>query len=136
MFKINKIHPMFSGVVTTATRYKGDQHAQTESGLLIDTRKLDGMMNPYQVVLSVGGLEHTLKEGDIVCINFSRYVVPEHRPGKIENNIESDDLSYSYRFPSVTVNGQECLFLQSNDIEYYMRPSEGDCEIDDGGLLQ
>ena len=136
MFKIKKIHPMFTGVVTTATRFVGDQHYKTESGILYDTRKMDGMMNPLQRVVSVGNMVKDLKEGDIVCIDFSRYAIPDHRPGKIENNVETDQLGYKYSFPVVNIDGQECLFLQNNDITYYMCPEQGDCEIDDGGLLQ
>lgn len=136
MFKIKKIHPMFTGVVTTATRFVGDQHYKTESGILYDTRKMDGMMNPLQRVVSVGNMVKDLKEGDIVCIDFSRYAIADHRPGKIENNVETDQLGYKYSFPVVNIDGQECLFLQNNDITYYMCPEQGDCEIDDGGLLQ
>ena len=135
MLKIKKIHPMFTGVLTTSTRYKGEQFME-KNGLILDTRKLDGMANPMQRVVAVGDSVRELKEGDIVCINFSRYVVPDHRPGKIENNIEHDNLGYKYVMPVVEMGGQEYYLLQANDISYYMRPSEGDCEIDGGGLLQ
>ena len=134
MFKIKKVHPMFNSIVTTAKRYVGEEAATTNSGLIIDTRKLDGSLNNYQTVLAVGNTVHELKEGDVVSINFSRYAVARHIPGKIEDNIETDNLSYDYRIPMVEVDGQKCLLLQTNDIEYYMEP--GDYEVDGGGLFQ
>lgn len=126
---------MFNGIITTAMRYVGDQKEKVGS-LIIDTRKLDGMMNPYQTVVEVGPHENVLKPGDVVYINFSRYAKSRHVPGKIEDNVQSDNLSYAYEIPSVNINGIDHLMIQGNDVMYFMRPSEGDIVIDDGGLLQ
>ena len=134
MFKIKKVHPMFNSIVTTAKRYVGEEAAVTDSGLIVDTRKMDGSLNNFQTVLFVGSTVHDVKPGDVVYINFDRYAIIKHTPGKLEDNIETDTMSYTYQIPMVEVDGQKCLRLQTNDIEYFMEP--GDYEVDGGGLFQ
>lgn len=132
MFKINKVRPLFTGIVTTARRYVGEM--KTASGLLLDTTRMEGTLNPYQVVVSVGDMCKDLKPGDVVKINFKRYAKAQHRPGAIDegNNIQSDNLSITYEIPMINLNGQEHLFIQNNDIEYVVE----EYEVDEGGLFQ
>jgi hypothetical protein len=122
---------MFTGVVTTARRYVGD--TTTKGGLLLDTTKMEGTMNPFQWVVSVGPMVKDLKEGDIVSINFKRYAKAQHLPGAIENNVQSDNLSVVYDIPMINIDGVEYLYLQNNDIEFVVEEYDG---IDEGGLLQ
>lgn len=134
MFTIKGVKPMFNGIVTTARRYVGD--TTTKGGLLLDTKKMDGSMNPFQWVVSVSDMVANstgLKKGDIVNINFKRYAKVNHVPGAIENNVQSDNMSISYEIPMIDIEGVEYLFLQSNDIEFIVTDYEG---IDEGGLLQ
>ena len=133
MFKIKKIHPMFTGVVTTAVRYTSEE-AVNSSGLIVDTRKFMGAMNNYQTVIAVGPMVKEIKPGDVVCINFDRYAVASQRAGKLEDNIQDHTAEYSYRLPCIDLDGVKCLMIQSNDIEYYMQP--GDFEVDDGGVFE
>lgn len=132
-FKIKKIQPLFTGVVTTAKRYVGDQHADV-NGLILDTRKMDGSLNPYQTVVSVGTTVHDIKEGDVVKINFKRYAKAKHTPGAIDEaeNKQFDNLSLTYEIPMIVIDGQEYLLLQNNDIEYIVT----EYEVDEGGLFQ
>ena len=132
-FKVKKIRPLFTGVVTTAKKYVGDQHADV-NGLILDTRRMDGSLNPYQTVISVGSMIKDLKEGDIVKINFKRYAKAKHTPGAIDEaeNKQFDNMSITYEIPMVVLDEQECLFIQNNDIEYVVE----DYEVDEGGLLQ
>ena len=46
MFTIKGVKPMFNGIVTTARRYVGD--TTTRGGLLLDTKKMEGTMNPFR----------------------------------------------------------------------------------------
>ena len=134
MFTIKGVKPMFNGIVTTARRYVGD--TTTKGGLLLDTKKMDGSMNPFQWVVSVSDMVANstgLKKGDIVNINFKRYAKVNHVPGAIENNVQSDNMSLSYEIPMIDIEGVEYLFLQSNDIEFIVTDYEG---IEEGGLLQ
>ena len=129
MFKIKKVKPMFTGVITTARRYVGD--VKNEAGIIVN---MEGNLNPYQQVVSVGDMVHDVKEGDVVKLNFKRYAKAKHTPGAIdqENNIQADDMKMSYELPIITINDDICLYMQNNDIEYVVT----DYEVDEGGLFQ
>lgn len=132
MFKIKKVRPLFTGIITTAQKYVGE--VTTAGGLLLDTTRMSGSLNPYQTVVSVGDMCKDIKEGDVVKINFKRYAKAQHLPGAIDEaqNKQFDNMSITYEIPMINLDGQECLFLQSNDIEYVVT----DYEVDEGGLLQ
>ena len=69
MFTIEKVRPLFTGVVTTAKKYVGE--VKTAGGILLDTTRMEGSINPYQTVVSVGSMVQDVKEGEVVKINFS-----------------------------------------------------------------
>ena len=132
-FVIKKVRPLFTGVITTAKKYVGTQAAK-KGGLILDTRKMDGSLNPYQTVVSVGGTVRDVKEGDIVKINFSRYQVVKHVPGAIDEaeNKQFMNQNWDVEVPIIVIEDVEYLFLQDRDIEYVVT----DYEVDEGGLLQ
>ncbi len=132
MFEIKKVRPLFTGVVTTAKKYVGE--VTTAGGVIIDITRMYGSLNPYQTVISVGAMCKDVKEGDIVKINFKRYAKANHAPGAIDEaqNKQFDNLSVVYEIPMINLDGQECLFIQSNDIEYVVEKYT----VDEGGLLQ
>ena len=132
-FKVKKARPLFTGVFTTAKRYVGDQYADV-NGLIVDTRKSDGSINPYQKVVAVGSTVRDVKDGDIVYINFKRYENVKHLPGAINavENTQSTTMEADLSIPMVIIDDQECLFIQVNDIEFVVE----ECEVDEGGLLQ
>ena len=129
MFKIKKVKPLFTGVITTAMKYVGD--ITNAAGIIVN---MDGQLNPYQRVIAVGEMVHGLEEGKIVKLNFKRYAVAKHTPGAIDydKNLQADDMKMSYELPIIIIDGQTCLYMQNNDIEYIVE----DAEIDEGGLLQ
>ena len=129
MFKIKKVRPLFTSIVTTATRYVGE--TINKAGLIVPN-KMEGQLNPFQRVVSVGKMVNDIKEGDIVKLNFKRYLVPLQVPGKIEDNVQSSNMKGTYEIPMIDLDGVPHLFLQSNDVEFVVE----DCEIDEGGLLQ
>lgn len=131
-FTIKKVRPLFTGIVTTATKYVGE--VTTAGGLLLDTTRLSGSLNPYQTVIAVGDMCKDLQEGNIVKLNFKRYAKAKHVPGAIDEaeNKQFDNMSITYEIPMINLDGQECLFLQSNDVEYVVT----DYDVDEGGLLQ
>lgn len=132
-FKIKKVRPLFTGVITTAKKFIGDQ-ATKKGSVIVDTRKMDGTLNYYQTVVSVGSTVRDLKEGDIVKINFSRYAKAKHTPGAIDEaqNKQFDNLGWDYEIPIIIIEDIEYLFIQDRDIEYVVT----DYEVDEGGLLQ
>jgi hypothetical protein len=129
MFKIKKVKPLFSGVITTAKTYVGD--VTNEAGIIVN---MEGQLNPYQWVVAVGSMVQDIKEGDIVKLNFKRYAKAKHTPGAIDEgtNMQADDMRFSYELPIINIDGQTCLYMQNNDVEYIVV----DKEIDEGGLLQ
>ena len=132
MFKIKKVKPLFTGIVTTAQKYVGE--VTTAGGILLDTTRMEGSLNPYKRVISVGDMNKDIKEGDIIKINFKRYAKAQHLPGAIDEaqNKQFDNMSVVYEIPMINLDGQECLFIQSNDVEYIVT----EADIDEGGLLQ
>ena len=130
MFKIKKVRPLFTGVITTAQTYKGQM--TTAGGILLDTTKLEGTLNLYQQVVSVGTMVKDVKVGDVVRLNFNRYLQTKHVPGVIQDNVQSDNMSVQYSIPKIEMDGQDFLFIQANDIEYVVE----DYEVDEGGLFQ
>lgn len=130
-FTIKKVKPLFTGIITTAWKYVGDQFTN-QNGLLIDTRKMSGSINMFQKVVSIGTTVHGIKEGDIIKVNYDRYARAKHVPGKIEDNIQSDNLSATYEIPVIDINGVDHLFLQDRDVEYIVE----EYDVDEGGLIQ
>jgi len=132
--KIKKVRPMFTSVITTAKTYVGDQSFRNSSGLIIDTRKMDGDLNTFQTVIAVGTTVSGVKEGDIVKVNFKRYAKAQHVPGAIDEaeHKMTDKLSISYEIPMIVIDDEECLLLQNNDIEYVIE----EYEADESGLIQ
>lgn len=136
MFKIKKVKPLFTGVVTTATRYVGDQYAN-HGGIILDTRKMAGSINPYQRVVAVGHMVPGVKEGDIVRINFKRYTYADHKPGKTEDTlgggkVQHDNYTANIEVPFIEIDGVNYLYIQNNDIEYVVE----EYEVGEGGLLE
>lgn len=131
MFKVKEVKPLFTGVITTAHVYSED--VRSESGLYLGTTKMAGAMNPYQWVVEVGPMVTGVKKGDIVKINFKRYMVVQHLKGKIEDNVQKDNLNAAYEIPYIEIDGKNYLWLQNNDLEYVVTDYEG---VSDGGLLE
>jgi hypothetical protein len=137
-FKIYKVRPLFTGVITTAITYKGE--LTTSGGVIIDTRKMEGNMNPYQTVVSVGPAASArgINEGDIVKINFKRYMKTQHAPGALDEaqNKQMDNMSWFTEIPMIIINDVEHLFIQDSDIEYVVEDYNREEVELSGGLLQ
>ena len=130
MYKISKIRPLFTGVVTTAYKYTDD--ARTQGGLIVGN-KLAGTLNPIQQVIAKGKMVSDVEEGEWVKLNFNRYLKAKHLPGAIEDNVQSDNMQAHYEIPMITLEGYgDCLFVQNNDIEFVIE--EG--TPNDGGLYE
>ena len=129
-FKIKKVRPMFTAVVTTARQFVDD--SETQGGLFNPFASAGGI-NYFQTVVAVGSTVAGVKEGDIVKLNFKRYAVAEQKPSGIDdNNVEKHKAVFTYYIPEIDIDGQRCLFLQNNDIECVVT----EYEVDESGLLQ
>lgn len=122
---------MFTGVITTAKHYVED--VKTKGGLY-NPYTLKGRLNPFQTVVAVGSTVTGVKDGDIVKLNFLRYARAEQKPTGIdlENNVQKHKAVIEYDIPTIDIDGQTCLFLQYNDIEYVIE----EYEADESGLIQ
>ena len=115
---------MFNRIITTMDVYEKDQY----NGHVIDTTKQKGSLKEYQTVLSVGTTVRDIKEGDLVCIDPTRYMVTKHRDKSLHNNIVGDEISIGYKFNTIKLDDKECLVLYDQDISFIVERYE---EIDD-----
>ena len=121
MIKIKKLRPMFTNIVTTMNSYEDD--VVTASGLL-DTTRQKGALKEYQTVIAVGNSVRDINIGDVVCINPIRYAKMKHKEGSLKNGVITDNPVIGYEFKTVTINDEECLYLQSQDIMYSFEGEE------------
>lgn len=120
MLKINKVKPMFTSIVTTMEVY--DQDIVSKG--LIDGNKRQGMLKEYQTVLAVGSSVRDIKEGDLVCINPSRFAVRKHEAGSLKDNVIADNPVVTYNFDVIEIGGKQCLLLQDRDINFIIEEYE------------
>lgn len=121
MIKVKKIKPMFTALITTMDKYEADVF--TGSGL-IDATKQQGGLKEYQKVLAIGSSVRDLKEGDLVCINPSRFAVKKHKEGTLKDGVISDNPVVTYNFDIVEMDGNQCLLLQDRDIDFIIEEYE------------
>lgn len=117
---LKKIKPMFNRIVTTMDSYEEDQVV----GGVIDSRKTKGTMKEYQTVIAVGDTVRGIQEGDVVCINPTRYAVMKHNDKSLHNGVIGDNMIMGYKFNTITIDGQECLMLYDQDIDFVVVKSE------------
>jgi threonine dehydrogenase-like Zn-dependent dehydrogenase len=101
---------------------------------VIDSRKQKGTMKEYQTVVSVGDTVRGINEGDIVCINPTRYAVMKHNDKSMQNGIIGDNMVLGYKFNTITIDGKEHLMLYDQDIDFVVVESE-DVEDQSAPLL-
>jgi co-chaperonin GroES (HSP10) len=117
---LKKIKPMFNRIITTMDSYEKDQ----VTGGMYDPRKQKGTMKEYQTVISVGDTVRGIKEGDVVCINPTRYAVMKHNDKSMHNGVIGDNLVVGYKFNTITIDGKECLMIYDQDIDFVVVESE------------
>lgn len=120
MKKLNKIKPMFNRIITTMDTYEHDQYV---NGLL-DTSKARGSLKEYQTVLAVGTTVRDIKEGDVVCIDPTRYMVTKHKDKSLQGNIVGDEIAVGYKFNTIKLQDKDCLMLFDQDISFIVEESE------------
>ena len=118
MLKLKSIKPMLDSLVTTMNKYEDDGF---KNGVIV---KQAGSLKEYQTVLAVGPAVRNIEVGDKVMINPSRYAKMKHNEGSLKNGIVADNPIIGYEFRTVTINDEECLYLQSQDIMYSFEGEE------------
>ena len=122
---IKKIKPMFTALITTMNKY---EHDIITDGGLIDTSKQQGCLKEYQRVVAVGTAVRDIKEGDLVCINPTRFAVRKHKDGSLKDGVISDNPVIDYKFDIVEMNNTPYLLLQDRDINFIVEDYEEDEE--------
>jgi hypothetical protein len=102
---------------------KYQEEIYTEGGL-IDTTKQVGGLKEYQRVLAVGDSVKSVKVGDLVCVNPSRFAVRKHQAGSLKDGVISDNPVTAYNFDVVEIDDKQCLLLQDRDIEFIIEEYE------------
>lgn len=128
MLKIKKIKPLFNRVVTTANVYKEDKMTD---GVIDSTRETGALME-YQVVVSVGKMVTSVKPGDLVVINPTRYAVMKHKEGSLKDGVVTDNPVLGYNFPLIELDGVPHMFIYDTDIDYIIKEAE---EIEDTPIV-
>ena len=112
MERLLKIKPMFNRIVTTMNCYEEDH---TEGGVIVKTK---GALKEYQTVVAVGDTVKSIKEGDVVCINPTRYTIMKHNEGSLKNGVIADNMVVGYNFNTVLIGGTPHLMLYDQDIDF------------------
>lgn len=120
MLKVNSIKPLFNKIVTTCDTYNNDK---TKGGIIIKT---DGTIKEYQRVEAVGSTVRDIKVGDLVMINPTRYIVPNHREKRDESlkGVIGDELTLGVNFPIVEYGDKRHLLINDQDIDYIIDGEE------------
>ena len=129
MLKIKTIKPMFDSLVTTMNKYEEDGY---ENGVIV---KQAGVLKEYQKVIAVGPAVRNIEVGDMVMINPVRYAKMKHKEGSLKNGVITDNPVIGYEFKTVTINDEECLYLQSQDIMYSFEGEEVEDKKDSNIIL-
>lgn len=119
---IKKIKPMYTHIVTTMDMYVEDQQI-AGSGGIIDVTKLKQGIKEYQTVIAVGTSVRNLKEGDVVCIDPSRYAVRKFKENSVQNDVLENQV-VRYNFNVVKIDGKDCLLLDEGDVEFVVEEYE------------
>jgi co-chaperonin GroES (HSP10) len=91
---------------------------------LVDTTKSKGSLKEYQTVISVGDTVRGIKEGDVVCIDPTRYMMTKHNDKSLRNGVVGDNITIGYRFNTIKLNDKDCLMLYDQDITFVVEESE------------
>lgn len=118
MLKVKKIKPLFNRLLVTSDKYEKDVK---QGGVVTITA---GTLKEYQKVIAVGSTVRDIKEGDLVLINPTRYAIRKHNEGSLKNNVVTDNPVTSYNFNLVELDGQVCILLYDQDIDYVVEDFE------------
>ena len=118
--KIKDATPMLSQIFVTSDRYTEDE--TTDSGLIIGYK---GDMKPYQKVFRIGPYTKLVKVGDIVKINFSRYIKYKYTDDDLRSEMPTKNEKIE-KFVYVELDGKKYLHVDESDVVMIVK--EGDYE--------
>ena len=116
--KLKEIKPLNNQIITTADTYR--EAELSEAGIYIDIRKIEHAYKFHQTVLAVGPNVRQLKVGDIIMIDPTRYVVPEHPEDEdsIRGIVKVRNTHTKISFPILEIGGVERMLLNDSDAAF------------------
>ena len=121
--KLKKIKPMFTTIVTTMDCYTED--IKGNDGL-IDISKKEGQLKELQTVIAVGSAIRDIKEGDLVCVNPSRFAKRQYEDGSLKNGIIKQNPVIKYEFNTIKLGDRDCLLIDQRDIDFIVEDYSDD----------
>lgn len=118
--KVLKATPMFNGVITTCHQWEVDG----ESDGLIDTSKSQGIVKPHQTVVAIGSAARSVKVGDTVIIDPTRFAKMRYNENSLKNNVVKENEIIGFDFPIISINDEPHMLLTENDISYIVNEFE------------
>ena len=129
--KLKRIQVRNNAIVTTAERFdekKLDLDKRTKIMSLNETNRAHKLV---QRVINVGPMVKDIKEGDIIFINPLAYL--NRKLVEQKNSLDADInekhmkeiYGPEYEFPTIELDGKECLLLFDRDVEYIILEAEG-----------
>lgn len=107
---------MFTRILVTANSY--DDH-ETLPGGIIDITKKKGTLKEYQTVVAVGSSVSSIKPGDIVLIDPSRYAIRKQKQTAKDDMAEYyTNTTIGYDFNVVELQSGKCIMLDQQDIVF------------------
>ena len=69
-------------------------------------------------------LFRSIKVGDLVWVNPTRFGVKKHQEGSLKDGVVTDNPIITYNFDVVEMDGKQCLLLQDRDIDFIIEEWE------------
>ena len=109
--KIKKLKPIFDTVITALDIYEEDV---VQNGIVIIPA---GAVKQYQTVLAVGEFVKNINVGDLVMINFSRFIKRKYKENSIKNDEQSMIDEPILDVPKIYIDGKLCCKITDRDID-------------------
>ena len=124
--KIKKGTPLLNYVILTADRYTAEELADIHVGIV--PAGMTDQLKPYQKIISISprsSMVNILEPGMLVLINIDRYGRSMQKKNSIKASMDEHyDNHVIYNVPILELNGEECLKLGDNDIEFIIEDYE------------
>lgn len=117
MLRIDKIKPLFTGIVTTGNRYEEDMRT---GGVIVANK---GDLKAYQTVIAIGSTVRDIAVGDKVMIDLSHFAVMKIDPQSIKKEFDMDKV-VKWNIPWITVGEQDCLLINDRDVKFVFEGDE------------
>lgn len=121
MMILKKIKPMQNRILVTMDMLEDKDMMLGNTGL-IDASKIKMTIKDVQKIVAIGPMTREVKEGDLVCLCFKRFIVSKQKAvgHSVKENIDKHvvDLSYDFSNDIIELDGEPYLMLFDNDVKY------------------